>query len=222
MVKSKYLIGIDEAGRGPLAGPVAVGTVSCRLNDYHLVQKIFSKIKDCKKLSLNLRETWYWRLKEARRAGLINFACAYSSNLLIDKRGIVWGIKSALACALRQLENNRPRGSIKNVKHLVFNISPKNSRVLLDGSLKAPAEYENQQTIIRGDDTEMIIAMASVVAKVRRDRLIKRLAKKYSGYGFEEHVGYGTAAHYRALAKLGLSPIHRRSFLSRWLRPGKR
>lgn len=195
-MKPKYLIGIDEAGRGPLAGPVALGAVSCRAEDYLKVQKIFSKIKDCKQLSLNLRELWYVRMLKAKKEGLINFACAYSSNTAIDKRGIVPAIRSALGRAL---------GGLK--------CDPVASYILLDGSLKAPKRYAKQKTIIRGDEQEMLIAMASVVAKVRRDRLMRKLAEKYPGYGLEQHVGYGTAAHYAALQKQGPSLIHRLSFL---------
>jgi ribonuclease HII len=203
--KFKYLIGIDEAGRGPLAGPVAVGAVSCRGEDYLKIRKIFGKIKDCKQLSLNLREMWYARMLKARKEGLINFSCAYSGNLVIDKRGIVPAIRSALGRTLGELKRN-----------------PVSSYILLDGGLKAPVEYMNQKTIIRGDEKEMLIAMASVVAKVRRDRLIKKLAEKYPGYELEKHVGYGTLAHYRALGKLGLSAIHRRSFLNGFLRENDR
>lgn len=199
--KFKYLVGIDEAGRGPLAGPVSLGAVAIPLVHYLAVRKTFGAIKNSKQLSLAQREEWYRLMLTERQAGRINFACAYSSNEAIDKRGIVWSIRSALARAVRRLE-----------------CDPRRSRVLLDGSLKAPPEYQNQQTIIKGDEKEMIIAMASVVAKVRRDRLIKKLAKKYPNYGLEQHVGYGTKTHYQALTRLGLSPLHRRSFLSNWLR----
>jgi ribonuclease HII len=196
-VKLKYLIGIDEAGRGPLAGPVALGAVAIPTAHYHQAKKIFGTIKNSKQLSLSQRERWYRLMLVERKKGTLNFACAYSSNLKIDNRGLVWSIRSALARAIRRLD-----------------CPPNQVRVLLDGSLKAPKEYQNQLTIIKGDEKEMIIAMASVVAKVRRDRLIKKLAKKYPNYGLEKHVGYGTAAHYRALAKLGPSTIHRLSFLS--------
>ena len=195
--KPKFLIGIDEAGRGPLAGPVAVGVVSCRSADYLKVRKIFRKIKDCKQLSHNLREAWYHKLLVAKREGLINFSCAYSSNKIIDEKGIVLAVRRAMGRALGLLD-----------------CDPVSSYVLLDGSLKAPSRFENQKTIIRGDEKEMLIAMASIVAKVRRDRLVTRFSQKYPGYGLEQHMGYGTAAHYEALVKLGPSDIHRISFLS--------
>ena len=86
--------------------------------------------------------------------------------------------------------------------------------ILLDGGLKAPAKYKDQKTIIKGDEKVKIIALASIIAKVSRDRHMRRLAKKFPDYGFEIHKGYGTRAHYRALHRRGLSPLHRRSFLS--------
>lgn len=213
--KFKYLIGVDEAGRGPLAGPVALGAVLIPRAGYTRARRLFRTIRNSKHLSLAARERWYRLMLAARRDGRLAFACAYSSNLAIDRRGLSWAIRSALSRSIRNLAS-------KNVQHRMLNISPINSHVLLDGSLKAPPKYLNQQTIIKGDETEMIIAMASVVAKVRRDRLIRRLAKKYPHYGFEVHVGYGTAAHYRALRRHGLSPLHRRSFLSRVLRAAAR
>jgi ribonuclease HII len=84
---------------------------------------------------------------------------------------------------------------------------------LLDGGLKAPAEYLFQETIIKGDEKEPIIAMASIAAKVSRDWFMESLADKYQGYGFDKHKGYGTRAHYQAIMELGLSEIHRKSFL---------
>ena len=87
--------------------------------------------------------------------------------------------------------------------------------VLLDGGLRAPKEYKNQKTIIKGDEKELAIALASIVAKVTRDELMVKLSKKYIGYGLEKHKGYGTAYHYKALKNKGLSPIHRKSFLKK-------
>jgi len=201
----QYLIGIDEAGRGPLAGPVSLGAVSIPTKYLSAARKLFGKIKNSKHLSMAQRERWYRLMLAARQEGIINFACAYSSNTTIDIRGLSWSIRSALRRAIRKL-----------------NCPPRASKVRLDGSLKAPVEYCNQTTIIKGDEKEMIIAMASVVAKVRRDRLITRLSREYSGYGLEVHMGYGTAAHYKALRRLGPSLIHRRSFLGSLLRQNRK
>ena len=192
----KYLIGVDEAGRGPLAGPISLGAVAIPVKYYRAARKLFRTIKNSKHLSLAQRERWYKLMLRGKQAGRLTFACAYSSNVMIDKRGISWATRSALRRAIHKLD-----------------YPPTCSKVRLDGSLKAPAEYRHQTTIIKGDEKEMIIAMASIVAKVRRDRLIKHLAPKYPGYNLETHVGYGTEAHYRALKKLGPSPIHRLTFL---------
>lgn len=87
------------------------------------------------------------------------------------------------------------------------------TRVLLDGGLRAPVHYTNQQTIIKGDEKELVIALASIVAKVTRDKRMVALAKKFPAYGFEKHKGYGTRAHYEAIKKHGITPHHRKSFL---------
>jgi len=190
----KYLVGVDEAGRGPLAGPVSVGvvvipmTLKPALNRYG--------VKDSKGLSVGDRERWYqWILKE-RRAGKLNFVTALVSARTIDERGIVAAVERGINRCLARLD-----------------LSPDACRILLDGSLRAPAKFKKQKTIIRGDETEPIIALASVAAKVRRDRLMIRLARKWPGYGFEVHKGYGTKAHYAALRRQGPSLIHRRTFL---------
>ena len=104
-------------------------------------------------------------------------------------------IRRALAEALSRLEAD-----------------PKECHVLLDGSLSAPAEYVHQKTIIRGDDSEPVISLASIMAKVTRDRLMKRLSPKYPEYDFHTHKGYGTASHISAIGRCGLSDIHRASF----------
>ena len=92
-------------------------------------------------------------------------------------------------------------------------ILPEESEVLLDGTLYAPRKYTNQKTIIHGDDRVPIIAAASIVAKVLRDRKMKRLAKEFPKYSFDIHKGYGTRLHYTKLKQYGLCAIHRRSFI---------
>lgn len=196
--KIKYLIGIDEAGRGPLAGPVAVAVVSLKKP---LSPKFLRGLKDSKGLSEAKRLEWLAKLKKLKQSGQLNYAVSLVGATIIDRRGIVSAIRLATRRSLRKLELN-----------------PKYCQVLLDGSLKCDEEYLNQKTIIRGDQTEPLIALASIVAKVRRDNLMKRLALKYPKYQFEIHKGYGTKLHRQKIKKHGLSLIHRRSFLSKLLK----
>lgn len=195
----KWLVGVDEAGRGPLAGPVSVGVVVAPMA-FKMAFKKYA-VKDSKKLSERDRERWYkWLVKE-RREGKLNFATALVSQQIIDKRGIVPAVRLGIKRCLTRL-----------------NLKPEECEVLLDGSLKAPVIFKHQKTIIKGDETEPVIALASIAAKVRRDRFMTRLAKKYPEYQFEVHKGYGTKAHYAALKKHGLSTVHRLSFLKRGVR----
>ena len=198
-----FLIGIDEAGRGPLAGPISVGVFS--VNDKSLLKR-FKGVKDSKQLSEKQREEWFKRIKEESRVcrqsgnkSMIGYAVSFSSPKVIDERGLTYATKSALSRCLKKLE----KGGFANI----------DAKVLLDGSLYAPKRYRYQETIIDGDAKEPIIALASICAKVLRDRKMKRLAKKFPGYGFEVHKGYGTKTHYRTIKRHGLSLIHRRSFL---------
>ena len=197
----RFLIGIDEAGRGPLAGPVAVGVFAIRSKS---VLKMFKGARDSKKMTPVAREAVFLKIKEAKKNGHVDYAVSYSSAGIIDKKGIVPAIKSALNRSLKKLEKNFVEG-------LPFNFDV--CKVLLDGSLKAPARYNNQKTIIGGDDKECVISLASICAKVLRDHKMMRLAKKYPHYGFEIHKGYGTKAHYKAIKKHGFSEEHRKSFL---------
>lgn len=194
---TRWLIGVDEAGRGPLAGPVAIGIVAVPRG--FSVRKIFPGLKDSKEISLTKREEFYKMLKERAKAGELKFCVRYSGAVTIDRLGLTRAVRRATWRGVRALA---PK--------------PAGVRVLLDGLLYAPKEYE-QKTIIGGDEQEPLIMLASIIAKVRRDRLMCRIALRYPGYEFEEHKGYGTKAHERAIKKLGLSEIHRRSFCSSFL-----
>ncbi|MEK9184962.1 MAG: ribonuclease HII [Patescibacteria group bacterium] len=188
-----YYIGIDEVGRGPLAGPVAVGVIKTK----HRVFGFWMKgIKDSKKLSPKAREVWYQKIKEAKEKGELDFIVSFISSKIIDKRGLTYSIKKAISISLKKLL-----------------VDPKKCKVLLDGGLKAPKEFIFQETIIKGDEKEPIIALASIVAKVTRDNLMTKYAKKYPPYRFDIHKGYGTKAHYEEISQNPLTPIHRRSFL---------
>lgn len=194
----RYIIGIDEAGRGPLAGPVAVGAfcVGAGADSVRDFKKFSAGVKDSKKLSESQREGWFAKMLCEKKFGNISFAVSFASAGMIDRRGIVFAIRRALALSLKKLK-----------------VAPEQTLVLLDGGLRAPEEYTFQETIIKGDEKEPIIALASITAKVLRDRKMRALAKRYPQYGFEKHKGYGTAAHYAAIMCYGALGVHRKSFL---------
>ena len=198
------LVGVDEVGRGPLAGPVTLCALAVSGSDKRCLKRFLrytraGEMKDSKKMSLPEREECAAALRAAAKTGsAISFSISHVSAKVIDRRGIVPAVRLALRRCLNKLS-----------------AEPRTSRLLLDGSLHAPKEFTDQKTIVRGDQTVPIIALASVLAKVARDRKMRRLSKRHPGYGFDEHVGYGTSMHYRAIRRLGLSEIHRRSFLTR-------
>lgn len=199
-MKKKYtwIIGIDEVGRGPLAGPVTVCAVVMKCSLYE--KRAWPGLTDSKKLSAKRREAWYQAAKDLEKKGTIRIAVVSETAKQIDDKGIAVCIRSCIAKALT-----------------VLGCDPKSTLVLLDGGLKAPTFYPNQQTIIRGDQSQQIISMASVVAKVTRDAYMTRMSDKYPGYGWAENKGYGTKSHQKALKKLGFTRLHRKSFLSRIL-----
>ena len=193
----KYIIGIDEVGRGPIAGPLVL--CACALEVGTEVLSLFPKgeLRDSKKLSEKVRMSIVESIQPFVESGQIIFGLGEVSAEEIDSNGLSVAIKEALVAALRKVH-------AKGVA--------KDSFIFLDGSLHAPNEYQ-QETIIKGDEKIPVIALASIIAKVYRDTLMKKVADVYPGYGFESHVGYGTKAHYEAIKQLGLTVLHRRSFL---------
>lgn len=189
----RFILGVDEAGRGPLAGPVSVGVVS--VPEGFDVAKEFPGVTDSKKLSEKRREKFFEMLESRAALGDVRFVVEFESAEVIDREGIVPAVRRALVRGVNVLAPNAELVTIK-----------------LDGSLHAPAEYA-QETIIHGDALIPVISLASIAAKVSRDRLMLDLAKQYPEYGFAKHKGYGTRAHYDMLEKHGPSAIHRRSFL---------
>jgi len=209
MSKQAYTIGIDEAGRGPIAGPVAVGGVTisnlvAEALGKELIETFMrGKLKDSKKLSEKKRGEIFAWMQEKRRIRELDFSVVMGSNKTIDEIGIVPTVSKSLSKVLTKL-----------MKSNLIEVGPLEDyvKVLLDGGLKAPSAFKYQKTIIRGDESEVAISLASIAAKVTRDEYMKRLAKSHSEYGFERHKGYGTKAHYEAIAEHGLLPEHRRSF----------
>lgn len=194
-MRLRYTIGIDEVGRGPIAGPVAVGAFAF-LKPKAI--RLFKGVKESKQLSEEKREEWFKKIEKVRNDGLIDFCVTFQSEKIIDTKGLSLAIKNALRLSIKKLKLN-----------------PKHCLVLLDGGLKAPTEYINQKTIIKGDAKIRVIALASICAKVLRDRKMRKWAEKYPQYGFEVNKGYGTSRHYEAIKKHGLEALHRRSFLKK-------
>ena len=192
----KFIVGIDEAGRGPLAGPVTVGTFGAEegIKGWLLKNLFQNKLRDSKKLSERKREEIYKKLLILEKEGKVYFAVTHVSNKVIDRSGISKAVRIGISSCLK-----------KYVQHSVLNIR-------LDGLLKAPWEYKNQRTIIKGDEKDVFIACASILAKVLRDRLMCRLAKKYPNYSLEIHKGYGTKLHRQSIKQNGISALHRVTF----------
>lgn len=189
----EFVLGVDEAGRGPLAGPVAVGVVA--VPERFDVAKEFPGVADSKKLSPAKREKLFSMLEERAVRGDVRFAVEFESAETIDGEGIAAAVRRALYRGVNALA---PDAALV--------------RIQLDGALRAPPEY-SQETIIGGDELVPLISLASIAAKVARDRLMDEVALTYPLYGFERHKGYGTKAHYAMLERHGLCEIHRRSFV---------
>lgn len=202
-----FIIGIDEAGRGPLAGPITLSAFLAPSNLHNKLIKILGgKIKDSKQFSSKRREEIYKEFLKLKSktprlsSGQVFFSVSHVSNKIIDKKGISYATRLGIKRSLKKLEHKDQKNKGRPCS------------VRLDGSLKAPKEFKNQKTIIKGDEKDVFIACASIVAKVCRDRLMCRLAKKYPRYSLEIHKGYGTKLHYKLIRKFGISEIHRKSF----------
>lgn len=182
-------MGIDEAGRGPLAGPVAVGVVLAPA--FFDIKENFPGVADSKVLSPKKREELFSLLQSYTDSGALRYMVVFASPKCIDTQGITRAVRSCIYKGVRTLAPE-----------------PDDHHILLDGLLHAPPQY-SQETIIRGDATEPIISLASIAAKVMRDRLMHKMAQRYPGYGFENHVGYATREHRDAIMQLGLCDIHR-------------
>jgi ribonuclease HII len=188
----EWVIGLDEAGRGPLAGPVVAAAVS-------LVKPIQLKgIRDSKTLSEKQREYFYEELTNHQH---VRWAVAAISENEIDKINILNATKFAMYNAtnnvLNKMDDRRK--------------SEDTSYLLIDGNFKIKSEIL-QRSIVKGDSKVFSIAAAGILAKVTRDRMMKELHQQYPEYGFDRHKGYGTRAHLANLAEFGPCKIHRKSF----------
>lgn len=180
------ICGVDEAGRGPLAGPVCAAAV--------ILPKdvIIDGVNDSKKLSEKKRDLLYDKIKSEA----LDYSIAFASEKEIDELNIL-------------------QATFLAMKRAVDGLKVKPDWVMVDGN-KMPPIDTNGETVIKGDAQSASIACASILAKVTRDRLMLEKAEKYPQYQFEKHKGYGTKLHYEMLDKYGASEIHRQTFLRSW------
>lgn len=192
----KPIIGIDEVGRGSLAGPVTVAAV-------FLPKKFnFRGLKDSKKLTPWKREDWFKRIKEEKE---IFYAYASISPKIIDAINIRNATNLAATVALERLL-------------LGNSLRARDLRVFLDGGLKVDVNPKIfMRAIIRGDEKIEAIKIASIIAKVTRDRFMVKMHEKYPKYGFNRNKGYGTQFHINAILKEGATKIHRLTFLNNYV-----
>ncbi len=189
----KFIGGVDEVGRGPLAGPVVAACVVLP-EDFHVLG-----IDDSKKLSEKKREELYEKILE----GALAYGIGRCDNHIIDRINILEATKEAMKEASRQADAMLKAKGFQGLEHLLIDAVE-----LKDVGIPITA-------IIKGDANSLSIAAASIVAKVARDREMIEYGKTYPGYDFESNKGYGTKAHYGGIEARGITPIHRKSFLKK-------
>lgn len=190
----RHLAGVDEVGRGPLAGPVVVACVVLpgpEHHDYVAIRARLEGLTDSKKLSEARREYFARVVREVA----IAWSIVEGSVEAIDRLNILRATQASMATAVRRIRR-----------------SVKPDRLLVDGHLVIPGLRARQEALVKGDGRSITIAAASVIAKVYRDALMVGMHAKYPDYGFDRHKGYPTADHVAAIARHGLCPHHRRSF----------
>lgn len=197
----RSVVGVDEVGRGCLAGPVVVAAamVAGTIRNPKL-----GKLKDSKKLSAAAREAWFDYFRN-------NSQITYAVARVYPRRIEVLNISQAANLAAYRAVARLARNTVLSPGKL------NKTRIFLDGGLfikNRKSQPKNAKTVIKGDEKIPAVAVASIIAKVTRDNFMKRLGKKYPGYGFEVHKGYGTSMHRKAIKQNGVTDVHRLTFLS--------
>lgn len=189
------VIGVDEAGRGPLAGPVVASAVALKDHQFN------NKVCDSKKLTAPKREKAFLEIFEKAYVGI-----GIINETVIDRHNILEATYLAMTVAIRQLMSkvSSPQIHPQNFSKKVL--------LLIDGPFfKTDLPY-SYRTIVQGDNKSLSIACASIVAKVTRDRILKVYDRIFPQYGFHQHKGYPTRKHKQAIQRYGLSMIHRKTF----------
>jgi ribonuclease HII len=194
----RFLAGIDEVGRGPVAGPVYVCAFLAEASEIEeIVAGAKLPLRDSKKLTAKMREKWFAYLQKLASEKTIRYIMTKASNKEIDDKGIAVCIRACVDNCLEKL-----------------NFDPKVTKVYLDGGLKTLEKY-NQETVIKGDENIPVVALASIIAKVSRVKEMDTLAKIHDKYSWDKNKGYGTKAHMDAIDEFGTCPFHRITFLQK-------
>ncbi len=191
------IIGVDEAGRGCLAGPVVAGAVYIAKHLYgdKTFHSVFCAVNDSKQLSERRREICYALIEQWAKDGNMRFASGIGSVSEIEKLNILGANRLAMQRAIEAVS-----------------VCPVGEKILVDGLPLKPFPYRHEG-IVKGDAKSLAVACASVVAKVTRDRMMQLLDAEFPGYGLAVHKGYATADHQHAILELGASSCHREKFL---------
>ncbi len=201
-MKDYPIIGIDEVGRGPLAGKITVCALLLSRKQERKIKKIVKiPLRDSKKLSALQRKEWFKNIKKEK----IDFVVSSSSEKIIDK------INISRACNI---------SATKAFFKLIKKTKTKKALVIADGSIKIKNFPKNNNFIFKNfpkaDEKISAVSLASIVAKVTRDAYMEKEHKKYPQYGFKDHKGYGTKRHIKAIKKYGPSKLHRLTFIKKF------
>ena len=185
------VIGLDEVGRGPLAGPVI--SCGCYFKNYTILSEFKHFIGDSKKLSEKKRELSFKFLQNLKKENIIDFHLGIANVEEIDNLNILEATKLSM-------------------KRVVDKFNLKNAQLIIDGNFSLNYKSYKEQSIIKGDNKSLSIAAASIIAKVHRDRLMKKLSIKFQEFGWEKNAGYGTKTHIENIHRLGPTIHHRKTF----------
>ena len=185
------VIGLDEVGRGPLAGPVI--SCGCYFNSYKIQNEFKDYIGDSKKLSEKKRATSFKFLQSLKKDGVIQYQLGIANVEEIDQLNILEATKLSM-------------------KRVIDKFKMENAYLLIDGNFSLNHKSYREESIIKGDDKSLSIAAASIIAKVHRDRLMKKLSLKFQHFGWEKNAGYGTKMHIENIYRLGPTIHHRKTF----------
>ena len=185
------VIGLDEVGRGPIAGPVI--SCGCYFKNYTIQEDFHKLIGDSKKLSEKKRKVSFEFLQNLKKEGIIDYHLGIANVEEIDTLNILEATKLSM-------------------KRVVDKFDLKNAHLIIDGNFSLNYKSYKENSIIKGDDKSLSIAAASIIAKVHRDRLMKKLSIRHQHFGWEKNAGYGTKLHIENIYRLGPTRHHRKTF----------